>query len=488
MKLFPKLSLTVSGLLAGTTMALCGTFYLAESRTFRAEAEKERRALVQNVAHIARESFLTNDDLLLVKYTRWIQKWNPAITSLSVVSPRGEILAHSEPHQIGSVLPPRSGLSSERSSASEHDGRNAILVLTQAVHLGGQCVANVSAGFSEEKLQALMGARLAGLQERLELIALGAVAIGVLVSFGLARSWTRPIEALAQASGHVGKGIYQIEPLQATLRADELGLLSRSFQSMANDLQQLDAMKEDFVSAVTHELRSPLSAMESFLNLMDEEVREGTNQESWPLYIGRLQANAQRLTRFVNDLLDVAALERGKMVLDCQAFALDELVQEVLSFYAPKLDERSLLARVRVPRGALPKAWADSNKVRQVLINLLSNAIKFTPDGGMIELGLEHLPKEGQLCVWVKDSGLGISPEDQKKIFDKFEQVKSARAAVKGPKGTGLGLAICRLLIEEHRGTLRVASRPGEGSCFSFTLPAITSLESAPHDDSRRRV
>src|SRR5882762_9151169 len=101
MKLFPKLALTISTLLVGTTLALSVSFYLAERRSIRTEADLERHALLQNLVHITQESFLTNDDLLLVKYTRWLQKWNPSLVSASVVSPTGEVLAHSEPSQIG---------------------------------------------------------------------------------------------------------------------------------------------------------------------------------------------------------------------------------------------------------------------------------------------------------------------------------------------------------------------------------------------------
>src|SRR5882762_11037861 len=106
MKLFPKLALTISTLLVGTTLALSVSFYLAERRSIRAQADQERRALLQNLVHITQESFLTNDDLLLVKYTLWLQKWNPSLVSASVVSPKGEILAHSEPSQIGKSVNP----------------------------------------------------------------------------------------------------------------------------------------------------------------------------------------------------------------------------------------------------------------------------------------------------------------------------------------------------------------------------------------------
>src|ERR1035438_5437108 len=130
MKLFPKLALTISSLLIGTTACLSLSFYVAERRAIRAEADQERRALLQNLVHIAQESFLTNDDLLLVKYTRWLQKWNPSLVSASVVSPQGEVLAHSEPSQIGKSV----------ALAPVDSGRAEVLVLTQPVHLGTQWV------------------------------------------------------------------------------------------------------------------------------------------------------------------------------------------------------------------------------------------------------------------------------------------------------------------------------------------------------------
>ncbi len=258
----------------------------------------------------------------------------------------------------------------------------------------------------------------------------------------------------------------------------ELGFLSKSFQAMAEQLQELDQMKEDFVSAVTHELRSPLGAIESYLNLINEEIRDGISLSTWQTYIERLRINTQRLTRFVNDLLDVAALERGKVKLEQQPLNLAILIQDVAAFYAVKIAEKKLVCHTAIPEAPLSKAWADPDKIRQVLINLLSNAIKFTPEHGTLEIGVKELSSEKRLRVYVKDSGFGIAAEDQAKIFNKFEQVHTTRQNVKGPKGTGLGLSICRALVELHGGTLGVESAPGEGSCFYFTLP-LAAMEVA---------
>jgi len=471
MKLFPKLALTISALLVGATLALSATFYVAERRSIRAEADQERRALLQNLVHITQESFLSNDDLLLVKYTRWLQEWNPSLVSASVVSPRGEVLAHSEPSQIGKSV----------SQIPIDTDRTHILVLTQPVHLGNQWVATASTGFSERQFEAVVQNRLKGLKRRLGIIATGAVAAGFLISFILALSWTRPIGTLTAAAILVGQGKYRLDLADNMRRRDELGSLSKTFQTMAEELQELSQMKEDFVSAVTHELRSPLGAIESYLNLIHEEIREGISPSAWQTYSERLRVNTQRLTRFVNDLLDVAALDRGKVTLDCHRVNLAILIQDIISFYTAKLAERRLVCITPASGASLPYAWADPDKIRQVLVNLLTNAIKFTPERGVIEIGVQPASRGNQLQVYVKDSGVGIAPEDQLKIFNKFEQVHSARLSVKGAKGTGLGLSICRALVELHGGTLGVESTPGEGSSFYFTLPiAKVAAEEVP--------
>lgn len=457
MKLFPKLALTISGLLAASILALCAAFFVAERRTIRAQASDERRALLQNLAHITREALISGDDLLLVKYTRWMQRWNPSIISLSVVSPQGKILAHSEPDHIG--------LNSE---TSETPQRDAVLVQSQSVPIGKRMGGTVSARFSEARIEEALLRQTDALQQRVLGIALAALLAGLMISSALAHSWAHPIAALCQAAQRIGQGHYGHALENEARRPDEIGLLARAFQTMSRDLARLDETKEDFVSAVTHELRSPLGAIESYLNLIQEEYQQGISSAAWPGYIERLRVNTQRLNRFINDLLDVAALERGKVEMVFQTFAPHELMADIAGFFVPRFSEKKLTLRISAPSAAGP-AFGDPEKIRQVLTNLLANAIKFTPEGGVIEVGAERV--EAGIRFFVRDSGIGIAPEDQPRLFQKFVQIRSARAAVKGPKGTGLGLALCRNIIAAHRSSLRVDSVPGQGSCFSFTLP-----------------
>jgi signal transduction histidine kinase len=462
MKLYPKLALTVAALLILSTLGLSLTFYWMEERSLRQQADQERRAVLGNLAHMAEESFLTNDDLLLIKYTGWMQKWNPSIVSASVVDAHGGILAHSEPTQIGKKAPSQTVIPPQT------------LVLSEAINLGSQGTATASVGFSEKMLEETLDAQLRVLQKRVLWIGGGTLGFGLLVAFLLALSWTRPIRILTQAAEQVGKADYQIDLKNLQRRRDELGAFSRIFQSMAEQLKELDQMKEDFVSAVTHELRSPLGAIESYLNVIEDEMNGGISPAEWGTYLQRLRVNTQRLTRFVNDLLDVAALERGKVMIDRRSTNAGLVIQDVITLFAAKMGERKLNVRTDIPADA-PPALIDADKIRQVLTNLISNAIKFTPANGTIELGLKTKPSEKMLELYVKDSGVGITEENQGRIFNKFEQVHAARTTLKGPKGTGLGLSICKALVELHGGTIGVTSHPGEGSRFYFTLPIASA-------------
>jgi len=435
------------------------SYYWTEQYEIRQQAQLDQQRVLQNLTHIAEESFLSNDDLLLVKYVHLLPKWNSAMVSASVVGPTGEILAHSEPQRIG------------QQRIDSTPNTSSLLVLSQAVRLGARPYGTASVSFSQQKLEEILQLRLAGLRQRLAIVSSVGLLLGLLTSFVMALSWTRPIKRLASGAEEVGKGKWDLDLSPLDIREDELGFLARAFQGMAIRLKELDQMKEDFVSSVTHELRSPLGAIESFLNLIDHERSQGVPPEAWNDYLHRIRLNTERLTRFVNDLLDVAALERGKVPLHSQAMDIGSLAKDILVLFELKLKEKRISIDLHCPTD-LPNAWADPDRIHQVLINLVSNAVKFTPEGGRIDLSLEDLSPKKWLRVCVADTGMGIGEKDQIKIFNKFEQVHASKAFVKGPKGTGLGLSICRELIGMHGGEIGVTSRLGKGSTFFFTLPA----------------
>jgi signal transduction histidine kinase len=459
MKLFPKLALLVSGLLLGAILYVSISYYRGEAREIQEQTEQEERQTLQNLTHIAGEAFLTEDDLLLVEYIRLLVRQNLEMASASVVDTRGQIRAHSDIHRIG--------------QQEDDPAPNAasVLILSESIKLGRHVVGTACVEFSQKKLDDKLHLRLAKMRRRFVSVTLIGLLVSLAACFAIALSWTRPIKRLAKVAEQVGQGKWSLDLKNMDRRGDEVGFLAQSFQSMAMRLGELDRMKEDFVSSVTHELQSPLSAIESFLNLIDSKGESGMRPDELKDCHKRIRVNTQRLARFVSDLLDVSALERGKVQLNCKPLDVGALAQEVLSLFEFKLQEKGLSSRAEVPPNS-PKAQADIDKIRQVLINLVSNAMKYTPAPGHIEISVEDLPAKKQLRVCVTDTGIGIDAMDQLKIFSKFEQVQSAKLKVKGAKGTGLGLAICRELIQLHGGEIGVTSRWGHGSTFYFTLPA----------------
>lgn len=237
--------------------------------------------------------------------------------------------------------------------------------------------------------------------------------------------------------------------------------------------KQLDEAKSKFVSHVSHELRTPLlSIQESLSLLLGKEVGEVTPEQEKFLSIA--QRNISRLSRLVNDLLDVAKLEAGKIELHPIPFELRDMAHHVVETVRSWAEGKGVAIEEVYPEKPIQMV-ADPDRLTQVMTNLLGNAIKFTPEGGKIsvEINLEQLApgmgEEPGVVVSVQDSGIGIPKQDQKRIFEKFEQV--SLASPQGVSSTGLGLTIAKEIVEIHGGRIWVDSNEGEGSRFTFVIP-----------------
>ncbi|HID20711.1 MAG TPA: histidine kinase [Methanophagales archaeon] len=227
-------------------------------------------------------------------------------------------------------------------------------------------------------------------------------------------------------------------------------------------LKELDKLKSEFVSIVSHELKTPLAAMKTSTQVMGmADASEETRQEMQKIII----RNIDRQTNLVNDLLDLSKIESGRLKLNCEDVTLDALIADSIETVNQAAVEKGITLDAKLPEG-LPSVKGDQEKLIRVVINILNNAIKFTPGGGTIIIKAREL--NGQVEVRVSDTGIGISPEELAKVFEKFYQVDSTLAREAG--GTGLGLAICKGIIEAHNGRIWVESEFGRGSIFSFTL------------------
>ena len=304
-----------------------------------------------------------------------------------------------------------------------------------------------------------------------------------------------PLEALADLIERTGSHPQEVQTIEVNLSQQRIGqaVATKIYEAKAdNDVwlgsailirdvtseKEVDRMKTDFISTVSHELRTPLTSVLGFTSL----VREKLEADIFPLLadsdrkvqktIRRLNENlniivaeAERLTALINDVLDIAKMESGKIEWDLKPIDLADTVNRALTATA-SLFEGTSLALFRDIATDLPPVIADRDRIIQVAINLISNAVKFT-DRGCITC---RVARDGDWAVVsVTDTGIGIAPGDREKIFEKFKQV--GETLTEKPKGTGLGLPICKQIVEYHGGRIWVESEFGRGSAFFFALP-----------------
>jgi len=220
---------------------------------------------------------------------------------------------------------------------------------------------------------------------------------------------------------------------------------------------------------MSHELRTPLNAINGFSEIMASELF-GPLNEKYKGYAGDILKSGQHLLSLINDVLDMAKIEAGKMTLHYEPVSLREVCEDAVRLMRGKVQDAGL--KIAVEAGDLPDIEADQRGVKQVMLNLISNAVKFTPEGGSIVVSLKPFvgaEGEDRVRVACADTGIGIAPEDLVRLARPFEQVEGQHS--KTTQGTGLGLALTKSLIEMHGGQLSMESQPGVGTVVSFDLP-----------------
>ena len=244
--------------------------------------------------------------------------------------------------------------------------------------------------------------------------------------------------------------------------------LRRQNEALAEEnrrVQEVNQLKSEFVSLVSHELRTPLTAISGYLDLLTEAPGAQSTTKQQEL-LGIVKRNAERLVKLIDDLLDLSHIESGKVELSITAVDIVAVITEVVSLLQPQIEAKGQeLSFDRTQ--TLPAVAGDAERIRQILINLLANAHKYTPQGGQIWLMARA--EDGWVRIDVQDNGIGLSPDEQAHLFDRF--FRARQSGTQSVEGTGLGLPITRLLVDMHGGRITVTSAPGEGSTFSFTLP-----------------
>jgi len=252
---------------------------------------------------------------------------------------------------------------------------------------------------------------------------------------------------------------------QLEQKSRELEAATNELRSANQRLQELDRLKDDFISTVTHELRTPLTSIRAFSEILGDNPQLENAQRA--KFLGIITRESERLTRLINQVLDLAKIESGAAEWHPSALDMREVIEDATTALSQIYKERGIKLTTGLP-DALPVVYADRDRIFQVVLNLLSNAANFCdkPDS---RVHVSVIVEETALRIEIADNGIGISANDQSFIFEKFRQVSDTTSGK--PKGSGLGLAISKEIVQHYKGRLWVVSTPGIGSTFSFTLP-----------------
>ena len=234
-----------------------------------------------------------------------------------------------------------------------------------------------------------------------------------------------------------------------------------------SERKNLDNLRNDLISMIYHDLRSPLANIVSSLDVIEAMLPPDADPSQRSLLKIAIRST-ERIQRLTNSLLDLRRLEAGQPVTNQQFIPPASLSSDAVETVMPVLSNKNQTIAILIPED-IPPVWVDPDMIRRVLTNLLENAVKYTPAGSQISVGAQVL--DGQVLMWVQDTGPGIPLGEQDRIFDKFTRLHGRS----GPRGFGLGLAFCRLAVEAHGGRIWVESGPEIGACFKFTLPVVES-------------
>ena len=302
-----------------------------------------------------------------------------------------------------------------------------------------------------------------------QFLLVGAVAgsISLLIARWLARGMTQPLRDMAAAARAMETGDYSARI--STRSRDEVGQLATAFNRMSAELALLESSRRDLVANVSHELKTPITAIRAHL----ENLADGVEQPD-PKTLQVMLTQTERLGRLVDQLLDLSRLESGEVHLHLEPMALAPVVSRVIS----EISVGRALTDVTLHNEVTDdiQVEADIERIHQVLYNLVDNAVRFTPPGGQVAIRAAR--DDARVTIEVADTGIGVGAEHLPRLFERFYRADPSRSRDDGG-GTGIGLAIARSIVEGHGGRITAASEPGHGATFTFDLPAAETAVAA---------
>jgi signal transduction histidine kinase/DNA-binding response OmpR family regulator len=296
-------------------------------------------------------------------------------------------------------------------------------------------------------------------------VAAGGIGLALLLGFAISWSIIGPVTQMERrfhelAAGDFSRHVEVVNRDELGALAANLNLMNDELGRLYQDLETASRHKSEFLASMSHELRTPLNAIIGFSEVLLDQMFGEVNERQ-AAYLDDILTSGRHLLSLINDILDLSKVEAGKMELEPSTFSLPGVLQAGMTMVRERATNHGIALALEIDPG-VDDIEADERKVKQVVFNLLSNAVKFTPDGGRIEVNARAI--DDSVEVAVRDTGIGIEPADQERIFEEFQQAGQR-------EGSGLGLALARNFVALHGGRLWVESEPGAGSTFTFTLP-----------------
>jgi signal transduction histidine kinase len=469
MSLRTKFTLYLSFFILIIILGIAISIFITQKNFLSAQLEENRDRIFKDFAYTCTESLVVKDEIQVFNTIKSVIKTHhPAIVYAGYISPANTVLYSARDRDLEDKFRPRIV---KVSRASTDDifapSDESIREFSLPVYGGQEYRGTIKAGFSQTYLEEQINEGLVLLGSKIAMVSVIALLVGILLANVLAFYLNKPIRALAQAADDIGEG--NLDRKVNITRRDELGRLGKAFNEMARKLKELDELKDGFVSSVSHELRSPLAAIDGYCDYLLEGLERDMTREKQEKSLRIIKEASVRLTNFINNILDLAKIKAGRFELRRMPVDITELATEITSLFESLAHQQQKKIGVDI-EGELPSVDADPEKIKQVITNLIGNSLKFTPENAEVRVGARVSPTAPRFVeVWVADTGVGIPQDALDKVFDKFYQVKESE--MKKPKGTGLGLAIVAEIIKLHDGKIWVESELNQGSTFKFLLP-----------------
>ena len=439
-----KLALVFSVTIALSVGAACLAFVQLQKNALRRSEHEKERLLLDSIRKVAAESLLARDPLLVISYLSFLRRERPEVVGCRVLL---------------------DGEWQEVAGAGRRDEETARHIIEASLPGTTPRQAAVEIHISSRLLAQRERAQFAAMLRNIARLAAAALCLGIVFSALLSHTMTRRIVNIESALDAIGRG--NLAQVVEAAGSDEITRLARGVNEMSQRLSELDEMKKLLVASVSHELRSPLGAIES--QLRDVLCAPGNLSPQVQVCLQSIRKHASRLEHFVSSMLELAKIERGKLDFQPRLAQIGPILEDTVQFFSSRAKDSSLQLNVHLE--PLPSFEFDPDLIAQVLANLVSNAIKFTEAGGRVTVSARR--SGGEVVCCVEDTGIGIPADALRRIFAPFERVANPLRTT----GTGLGLAISKAIVERHRGRITVKSQTGKGSLFYFELP-LAPLES----------